>query len=91
MAKLISIFVMFFVFLASGYVGGAAFSFIFVILGYKLASIISFVVGALAGIIFALILSYIILFKCDEHISEKYSEIWKIQRSHLSPYKPSRN
>lgn len=88
MAKLISVFVMLFVFLASGYIGGAAFSFIFVILGYGLASIISFVVGALAGIIFALILSYIVLFKNeDEHISKKYSEIWKIQR-HL---KPSRN
>jgi len=83
MVKLISVFIMSFVFLTSGYIGGAAFSFIFVILGYKLASIISFVVGALAGVVFATILSYIILIKNED----KYSEIWKIQKS----YKPSRN
>ena len=88
MTKLASIFVMGFAILTSGYIGGAAFSFIFVILGYGLVSVISFVVGALAGIIFALILSYMILFRNeDEHIGEKYSEIWKTRRS----YKPSRN
>ena len=64
MTKLASIFVMGFAILTSGYIGGAAFSFIFVILGYM------------------------ILFRNeDEHIGEKYSEIWKTRRS----YKPSRN
>jgi hypothetical protein len=84
MIKLANIFGMFFVLLVSGYIGGAAFSFIFVILGYKLAGVISFIIGVLAGIIFVLMLLYVRLFKNDEN-NENY--IAKIQRS----YEPSKN
>jgi hypothetical protein len=55
MSKLISAFALFSILLISGYIGGASFSFIFIVLGYELASIVFFTIGALTGVVFALV------------------------------------
>ena len=78
MSKLISTFVLFFILLISGYIGGTSFSFIFIVLGYELASIVSFIVGVLAGVVFALVSLSVITHGIskdgkDEKVSQKCS------------------
>jgi hypothetical protein len=77
MSKLTSTFVLLFALLVSGYIGGASFSFIFIILDYELASIISFAIGVLAGMAFVLVLLSVITHKIseDEEVDQKHSAL----------------
>ena len=84
MNKIISVTIIIVVFLMSGYVGGSSFSWLFVVMGQKIAAIVSFIIGFMAGILTMLLLSHVIIVDKSDYAATLSSRISVI-------CKPSKN